>query len=262
MSNNEPIRPADVSDPFKGSFEMTEHLYPVQPWEREVRSKMMYANLRGLSRLAFFWGGEDRTTLLAGLCRQVCTFDPSITIDASFVDRTEDQVGIYLLLRRRGDDPGENLRRLKELAKQLKRFASQPFRGKQIPVGRIVKMAVAGPDKPGVLCRVSEVIAGLGGNIKKLEADSADTALARGEEPDPRCLLMFTMELPGENPTLLEELRMGITGLESDIEVGFGAEAMQMRFHAFTRSRHRTVTSDRPDSDDPFTVRRSDDKTP
>jgi hypothetical protein len=256
MNTGKPIRPADASNVFQGSCEMIEHRLPVQPKARKVGTKMMCAELVGLNRLAFFWGGEDRTKLLAGLCKRVWDFDKRnpVRIDGGFVTPTEDDVGIYLVLRRCGPDPREDQSQLRKLAENLKQFASETFQGEQIPVRGVIEMGVAAPDKPGTLFRVAEVIADLGLNIKKLETETANISAGCDTEPEPRCLLMFRLELPRDDSALIEDLKGQITGLELGIQVGFGVEAKRMWYQAFIRPRPGPGPFAGGDSDNPFTL--------
>lgn len=262
MSKGKPSRPAGAPGAFTESYAMPEQQSPGQPKAREVRSELMFAELQGRDKLVVFWGGEDRTRLLAGLCEQVHTFDPAVNIDGSFACRTEDYAGVLLLLRRRGPDPIKNHERLTQLGDRLREFAAQPFAGQQIPARRVDRMAVEAPDRPGWLCRVAKEIADRGLNIAKLETETADLAAGRGGAPDPRCLLLFTLELPRTDPALLEELRQGITRLDAGARVGFGAGATRMLFDLFTRSPSDAATFPGVGFDEPLLAQRLGPKTP
>src|SRR5262249_56828858 len=112
------------------------------------------------------------------------------------------------------------------------------------------------------VCRVAKEIADRGLNIAKLETETADLAAGRGGAPDPRCLLLFTLELPRTDPALLEELRQGITRLDAGARVGFGAGATRMLFDLFTRSPSDAATFPGVGFDEPLLAQRLGPKTP
>src|SRR5262245_32604043 len=90
------------------------------PEERTVRGSHAFTRLLdGLNLLLFFWGGKDRTRVLCRVTKLIQATDELLSIAGSFVERTEDYAGIFLLIHRRHRDSRQNLEVLRRLADKI-----------------------------------------------------------------------------------------------------------------------------------------------
>jgi hypothetical protein len=204
------------------------------PRDRVERMAMRAGYLfDGYQTLLFFMTGRDRTYLMSKVAEEINRYDKEVNINSPVVFPLDGYVGILFYLTRQSKDSETNRTQLLGLAQRLDEFANAPIEGKQIAPIAMYKMAVETRDKPGVLYPFARRIAERGGNIKRLEPQTLDRQ-PYGPNPDPWCLLTFTLEFPATGPGYKDEMKKEFEALFPDTRVYFDRDAdeVQLRWLA------------------------------
>jgi hypothetical protein len=155
--------------------------------------------------LLFVWVGRDRTKVLQRVTDLISETDRRLSIDATIGERSEDYAVLFMLIRHRSSNPVENYQALQKLAATLdKQFTGSELPGEDFIASDRARMVIETPDRPGVLCVVTRVIADLGINLRKVKS-----RIWKMPQQEGMCRLTFGLDLPPQKqkPNLLEELR-------------------------------------------------------